>query len=69
MTDEEDIAGRTPLHVAALSNNVQAVKMLLTELADPFKKTHLGKMAIDLTTDSLIKFYLGRARLVKFSYF
>jgi hypothetical protein len=64
MIDEEDISGRTALHVAALKNNRESVKMLLVDMADPFKKTHQNKLAIDLTTDNIIKFYLDRARLV-----
>jgi ankyrin repeat protein len=61
----EDIAGRTPLHIAAGKNHIESLKILLFEMADPFKRDKEGKQAIDMTTDNKCKFYLSRARIVK----
>ncbi len=60
--DAQDNSGRTPLHVAAFYNNLEKVKILLYELANPLKKTNSNELAIDLTTNMLIKFYLERAK-------
>jgi hypothetical protein len=55
--DDEDFVGRTALHL-------EAVKFLLYESANPFKTNREGKTPINLTTNSLIKRYLERARIV-----
>jgi ankyrin repeat protein len=62
--DDEDFVGRTALHLAASNNYVESVKVLLLELANPFKKTREGKTPFTLTTNSEIKRYLDRARIV-----
>jgi ankyrin repeat protein len=62
--DDEDFVGRTSLHLAAANNYVEAVRILLYELANPFKTTKEGKTPINLTTNSLIRRYLERARIV-----
>jgi ankyrin repeat protein len=60
--DSEDDSGRTALHVASLFNNKESVKILLFEIANPFKKTNKGDLPIDLTTNLLIQFLLERAK-------
>lgn len=60
----QDIAGRTPLHIAAMNNFVESVKILLFEMADPFIKNKEGKMAIDMTSDNKCKFFLSKAKVV-----
>jgi ankyrin repeat protein len=60
----QDVAGRTPLHLSAEKNHFESLKILLMELADPFKKNKEGKMPIDVTNNIHIKYYLSRARLV-----
>jgi ankyrin repeat protein len=62
--DDEDFVGRTALHLAAGNNYLEAVKFLLYESANPFKTNREGKTPINLTTNSLIKRYLERARIV-----
>jgi ankyrin repeat protein len=64
--DAEDYSGRTALHIASESNNLESVRILLFELATPFKENHEGKMPVDLTTNRIIKFYLERAKNVIF---
>jgi hypothetical protein len=59
------MAGRTALHIAAKYNYLESVKVLLYELANPFRKDHGGKMAIDLTKSLIVQYFLNRARLVK----
>ena len=59
------MAGRTALHIAAKYNYLESVKVLLYEIANPFRKDHCGEMAIDLTKSLMIQFFLTRARLVK----
>jgi len=63
--NSEDISGRTALHIAAFANHLECVKILLYELADPFKRNKDGKLAFDLTNDYKCKFYLSRARIVR----
>ena len=63
--NSEDISGRTPLHIAAVTNHLESLKILLYELANPFKRNKDGKLPIDLTEDNKCKFYLSRARIVR----
>ncbi len=49
-----------------MNNFVESLKILLFEMADPFIKNKEGKMAIDMTSDNKCKFYLSKARVVKF---
>lgn len=60
----EDIAGRTPLHVAVLLNNIESVMMLLYELANPFSCDKDGRKPIDLTINRTIIFILKRVVLL-----
>lgn len=62
--DTQDICGRTPLHIAVENNYVECVKVLLYELADPFKKNKMNEMAIDICQDRTINYYLSYARAV-----
>lgn len=61
----QDIAGRTALHIAAMNNFIETIKILLYELADPFIKNNDGKMSIDMTSDIKCKFFLSKARIVR----
>ena len=62
----QDISGRTPLHIAALNNLLDCLKILLSEMADPFIKTKEGKLAYDLASENKCKVLLNKARIVIF---
>jgi ankyrin repeat protein len=64
--DDEDFVGRTALHLASANNYIDTVKILLLEQANPFKTNREGKTPINLTTNSLIRRYLERARIVSY---
>jgi ankyrin repeat protein len=55
-----DMINRTPLHLAALNNNVEIVEVLINFKANPFLKSKDGKRAIDLATDPRIKLLLSQ---------
>jgi ankyrin repeat protein len=63
--DEQDYLGRTPLHIACMKNYLECAKILLYELADPFKKTNEGKAPADLTENNMIHYFLARSRCVR----
>jgi ankyrin repeat protein len=60
--DVKDCVGRTALHYACLYNNLENVEILLFELASPLIKDHYNKQPGDYSTDSLIKFFILRAK-------
>ena len=60
--DVKDCVGRTPLHYACLYNNLENVEILLFELASPLIKDHYNKQPGDYSSDSLIKFFILRAK-------
>lgn len=62
----EDFAGRTPLYIASLMNNVESVMILLYELANPFYKDKNGKTAMDVATDNTIIYIFKRTTLLYF---
>lgn len=62
----QDEIGRTPLHVAAFYNNIEALQILLYELANPLIKNNEGETPFDVATDPVIQFILQRACTVSF---
>ena len=60
--DVKDCVGRTALHYACLYNNLENVEILLFELASPLIKDNYNKQPGDYSTDSLIKFFILRAK-------
>lgn len=62
----EDFAGRTPLYIASLMNNVESVMILLYELANPFYKDRDGKTAMDVATNNTIINIFKRTTLLYF---
>ena len=57
----QDEIGRTPLHIAAFYNNIEALQILLYELANPLIKNNEGETPFDVATDPVIQFILQRA--------
>lgn len=72
--DAEDSAGKTPLHLAVLTNSFLAVQALCMAGADPLLSDSKGNRPVDLSasskiTDFLLKHInLGRSKLSKISY-
>ncbi len=58
----QDFSGRTPLHVASQYNNIECVKVLLNELANPLLFDGDGKMAIYYSKNKIMTFFLQRAK-------
>ena len=58
----KDHTGRTPLHVAAAYNNLEAVEALVYDLAESNILDNNGKLAEDLTNSRIIKSILKRVR-------
>jgi ankyrin repeat protein len=48
--DARDCAGRTPLFIAARSNNLEALRLLVLNKADPYIGSITGKLPIHTTT-------------------
>lgn len=72
--DAEDSAGKTPLHLAVLSNSFLAVQALCIAGADPLLSDSRGNRPVDLSASSKITSFLlkhinlSRAKLSKISY-
>lgn len=62
----EDYAGRTPLYLASLLNNVEAVMILLYELANPFNKDKDGLSPMDVAKNQTIIYMFKRTTLLYF---
>ena len=62
----EDYAGRTPLYLASLLNNVEAVMILLYELANPFNKDKDGLYPMDVAKNQTIIYMFKRTTLLYF---
>jgi ankyrin repeat protein len=58
----KDNTGRTPLHVAAAYNNLEAVEALVYDLAESSIKDNNGLLPEDLTNDVIIKMILKRVK-------
>ena len=52
---------RTPLHIAALENNLEMVRLLIGRGANPLQDDENGKSACDLATDQNVVRYLKNA--------
>jgi ankyrin repeat protein len=63
-----DMSNRTPLHLAALNNNLEIVELLLKNKANPYLKNKDGKKPSDLATDAKVKQVIGQAEDVKFNF-
>lgn len=53
-----DVAGNTPLHLAALKGTLQEVNLFIEKKVDPSQKNHQGLSALDLTQNPEIQNYL-----------
>jgi ankyrin repeat protein len=63
--DAKDLLSRTPLHYAALHNDITALKMLLSSNADPFIHCTLGLEAKEMATSQSIKVLLKKVRKLR----
>lgn len=60
LINAQDYAGRTALHLAVSNNNLDIIRMLLLDYANPNIKTMNGEICSNLTNDSMIKYLLLR---------
>jgi ankyrin repeat protein len=62
--DARDYAGRTPLFIAARSENLDALRLLVLNKADPYIGSITGKLPINTTRHSASNRILQRAMLL-----
>lgn len=60
LINTQDYAGRTALHLAVSNNNLDIIRMLLSDYANPNIKTMNGEICSNLTDDSMIKYLMVR---------
>lgn len=58
LSDKAVFLGFTALHYAALTNNLDIIKLLISHGADPCVENDLGHKAIHYTNNDVIKQYL-----------
>ena len=66
--DHKNTSGRTPLHLAAEYNNLEATIILLKEMADPLISDNVGKTASQLTKNEGILYYIKRVKALYIIY-
>ena len=62
--DSRDYFGRTPLFIAARSNNLECLRELIIHKADPWLKTTAGKLPVNVAIGYAAERILERSMLL-----